>query len=60
MSDQFAHFVSGAGGGVVSMVLTYPLQNIATKLQVQKTDGVRHQPTLTELLKSEGILSFYS
>ncbi|RUO96276.1 mitochondrial carrier domain-containing protein [Jimgerdemannia flammicorona] len=36
MSDNVAHALSGAGGGVVSMVLTYPLITISSRLQVQK------------------------
>ncbi|KAG1169695.1 hypothetical protein G6F70_008192 [Rhizopus microsporus] len=39
MSDNVAHALSGAGGGIVSMVLTYPLVSISSRLQVQKNDA---------------------
>ncbi|KAF7724107.1 hypothetical protein EC973_001291 [Apophysomyces ossiformis] len=39
MSDNVAHALSGAGGGIVSMVLTYPLVSISSRLQVQKNDN---------------------
>ncbi|PVV00990.1 hypothetical protein BB560_004606 [Smittium megazygosporum] len=35
MSDNFIHALSGAGGGAISMFLTYPLLNISSRLQVQ-------------------------
>ncbi|KAI7878277.1 mitochondrial carrier [Lichtheimia hyalospora FSU 10163] len=38
MSDNVAHALSGAGGGIVSMALTYPLVSISSRLQVQKSD----------------------
>ncbi|KAL1928953.1 hypothetical protein VTP01DRAFT_2012 [Rhizomucor pusillus] len=38
MSDNVAHALSGAGGGIVSMVLTYPLVSVSSRLQVQKND----------------------
>ncbi|KAL0077532.1 mitochondrial carrier domain-containing protein [Phycomyces blakesleeanus] len=38
MSDNVAHALSGAGGGIVSMALTYPLVSISSRLQVQKND----------------------
>ncbi|CAO3646290.1 unnamed protein product [Cunninghamella blakesleeana] len=40
MSDNVAHALSGAGGGIVAMSLTYPLVSISSRLQVQRSgDG---------------------
>ncbi|KAI8071653.1 mitochondrial carrier domain-containing protein [Gongronella butleri] len=36
MSDNVAHALSGAGGGIVAMSLTYPLVSISSRLQVQR------------------------
>jgi len=35
----FNSFFKGAGGGIVSMALTYPLVSISSRLQVQKNDA---------------------
>ncbi|ORY99727.1 mitochondrial carrier domain-containing protein [Absidia repens] len=36
MSDNVAHALSGAGGGIISMILTYPLVSVSSRLQVQR------------------------
>ncbi|KNE59156.1 hypothetical protein AMAG_03484 [Allomyces macrogynus ATCC 38327] len=38
MSDNVAHAVAGAAGGIVSTVLTYPLITVSSRMQVQKDD----------------------
>jgi len=39
MSDNVIHALAGAGGGILSMLVTYPLITISTKAQVKKADG---------------------
>ncbi|KAJ3203334.1 hypothetical protein HDU82_006663 [Entophlyctis luteolus] len=38
-SDSLVHAVAGAGGGMVSMALTYPLVTVSTRSQVSKKDS---------------------
>ncbi|ORE00890.1 mitochondrial carrier [Rhizopus microsporus var. microsporus] len=65
MSDNVAHALSGAGGGIVSMVLTYPLVSISSRLQVQKNDASKdaYKNTLDaffKILAKEGPKGLYS
>ncbi|KAI9287929.1 mitochondrial carrier domain-containing protein [Umbelopsis sp. AD052] len=65
MSDNVAHALSGAGGGIVSMVLTYPLVSISTRLQVQKKSNSEdaYKNTLDAFVKimaREGPKGLYS
>ncbi|KAL0093995.1 mitochondrial carrier domain-containing protein [Phycomyces blakesleeanus] len=65
MSDNIAHALSGAGGGIVAMILTYPLVNISSRLQVQKNDNDKdaYKNTLDALAKiiaKEGPKGLYS
>ncbi|KAI8391541.1 mitochondrial carrier domain-containing protein [Radiomyces spectabilis] len=65
MSDNVAHALSGAGGGIVSMALTYPLVSISSRLQVQKSDQSKdaYKNTMDaffKILKSEGPKGLYS
>ncbi|KAI8880087.1 mitochondrial carrier [Backusella circina FSU 941] len=65
MSDNVAHAISGAGGGIVSMALTYPLVSISSRLQVQKnnTDKDAYKNTLdafVKILAKEGPMGLYS
>ncbi|KAI8868425.1 mitochondrial carrier [Ramicandelaber brevisporus] len=39
MSDNVAHALAGAGGGIISMALTYPLITISSRLQVQRSSS---------------------
>ncbi|KAG0328780.1 hypothetical protein BG000_000310, partial [Podila horticola] len=65
MSDSTVHAIAGAGGGIISMALTYPLITISSRLQVQKdkkgkdayksgADAVR------KIVAKEGIAGLYS
>ncbi|KAI9023489.1 mitochondrial carrier domain-containing protein [Phycomyces nitens] len=65
MSDNIAHALSGAGGGIVAMILTYPLVSISSRLQVQKNDQDKdaYKNTLDALAKiiaKEGPRGLYS
>ncbi|KAL1958346.1 hypothetical protein VTO42DRAFT_4663 [Malbranchea cinnamomea] len=60
-SDNIAHALAGAGGGILSMVLTYPLITLSTRAQVESKraqsstiDAVRH------IIQREGIRGLYS
>lgn len=35
MSENVAHALSGAGGGMLAMVVTYPLITLSTRAQVE-------------------------
>ncbi|KAH8691110.1 putative peroxisomal membrane protein Pmp47 [Talaromyces proteolyticus] len=60
-SDNITHALAGAGGGIISMVLTYPLITLSTRAQVESkraqtstTDAIRH------IIQREGITGLYS
>ncbi|OMH79853.1 Peroxisomal membrane protein PMP47A [Zancudomyces culisetae] len=65
MSDNAIHAIAGAGGGLVSMGLTYPLFTISTRLQVQRT-GERKDAykgnldVLKKILNEEGVAGLFS
>jgi len=65
MSENVAHALSGAGGGIISMILTYPLITVSSRLQVQKnTEGADAykggRDTIVKILQTEGISGLYS
>ncbi|KAI8391580.1 mitochondrial carrier domain-containing protein [Radiomyces spectabilis] len=65
MSDNVAHALSGAGGGVIAMAVTYPLLAISSRLQVQKdnTEGQAYKNTIDafiKVVKAEGLTGLYS
>ncbi|KAI9490787.1 mitochondrial carrier domain-containing protein [Zychaea mexicana] len=65
MSDNVAHALSGAGGGIVSMALTYPLVSISSRLQVQKNDDSKDAykntaDAFVKILAKEGPRGLYS
>ncbi|KAL4886366.1 mitochondrial carrier domain-containing protein [Aspergillus karnatakaensis] len=60
-SDNIAHALAGAGGGILSMILTYPLITLSTRAQVESKraqsstiDAVRR------IVQREGIIGLYS
>ncbi|KAF9238576.1 hypothetical protein DTO013E5_9838 [Penicillium roqueforti] len=60
-SDNIAHALAGAGGGVLSMVLTYPLITLSTRAQVESKRA--HSTTLDairRIVQREGISGLYS
>lgn len=60
-SDNIAHALAGAGGGILSMVLTYPLITLSTRAQVESK---RAQSTTLDavrrIVQREGISGLYS
>ncbi|KAJ3194319.1 hypothetical protein HDU67_004783 [Dinochytrium kinnereticum] len=67
MSDSVAHAMAGAGGGMISMSLTYPLVTVSTRAQVDKSDDgakkafVQKQiEAFTRIIKNEGVQGLYS
>ncbi|KAJ5176465.1 uncharacterized protein N7482_002342 [Penicillium canariense] len=60
-SDNIAHALAGAGGGILSMVLTYPLITLSTRAQVESKRA--HSTTLDavrRIVQREGISGLYS
>ncbi|KAL2013417.1 hypothetical protein VTN00DRAFT_942 [Thermoascus crustaceus] len=60
-SDNIAHALAGAGGGILSMVLTYPLITLSTRAQVESKRA--HSTTLDavrRIVQREGINGLYS
>ncbi|CRG86716.1 Peroxisomal membrane protein PMP47B [Talaromyces islandicus] len=60
-SDNIAHALAGAGGGILSMVLTYPLITLSTRAQVESKraqsstyDAIRH------IVQREGVTGLYA
>ncbi|KAI0137452.1 putative peroxisomal membrane protein PMP47A [Xylariales sp. AK1849] len=60
-NDNVAHALAGAGGGVLSMILTYPLITLSTRAQVESSRGAT--PFLTavrHIIAREGIPGLYA
>ncbi|KAJ2055509.1 hypothetical protein GGI08_004109, partial [Coemansia sp. S2] len=64
MSDNVAHALAGAGGGIISMAVTYPLITVNTRLQVQRkkdsTSYAGNMDALRKILSTEGIAGLFS
>ncbi|KAF9175436.1 hypothetical protein BGX21_007971 [Mortierella sp. AD011] len=65
MSDSTVHAIAGAGGGIISMALTYPLITVSNRLQVQKdktsSDAYKSAwDAVKKILAKEGIPGLYS
>ncbi|KAJ2147585.1 hypothetical protein IW136_000056 [Coemansia sp. RSA 678] len=65
MSDNVAHALSGAGGGIISMAVTYPLITVGTRLQVQRnnkdsTAYTGNMDALRKILSQEGVAGLFS
>ncbi|KAF9117944.1 hypothetical protein BGX30_004962 [Mortierella sp. GBA39] len=65
MSDSTVHAIAGAGGGIISMALTYPLITISSRLQVQKNkeskDAYKNGlDAVKKIVAKEGISGLYS
>ncbi|KAJ3220600.1 hypothetical protein HK099_004153 [Clydaea vesicula] len=67
MSDNIAHAISGAAGGMLSMALTYPLITVSTRNQVQRQNNEVDEraykgqlDAFKRILKEEGIPGLYS
>lgn len=59
VSDNVVHAIAGAGGGMISMALTYPLVTVSTRSQVDNKKGSQIQ-TILKIFKEEGVMGFYS
>ena len=60
MSDSVASALAGAGGGIASMAMTYPLITLSTRSQVSKTERTSQWKTFQRILKEEGAAGLYS
>ncbi|KAJ1977400.1 hypothetical protein H4R34_003594 [Dimargaris verticillata] len=65
MSDNVAHALGGAGGGIVSMLLTYPLITVSSRLQVQRKQASASSTessanAIQKIIKQEGIAGLFS
>ncbi|KAG0299363.1 hypothetical protein BGZ97_003758 [Linnemannia gamsii] len=65
MSDSTVHAIAGAGGGIISMALTYPLITISSRLQVQKNKDSKEAyksglDAVKKIVAKEGIAGLYS
>ncbi|KAJ2102120.1 hypothetical protein GGI01_002095 [Coemansia sp. RSA 376] len=64
MSDNVSHALAGAGGGIISMAVTYPLITVNTRLQVQRkkdsTSYAGNMDALRKILSTEGIAGLFS
>ncbi|SCU95032.1 LAME_0F10418g1_1 [Lachancea meyersii CBS 8951] len=66
-ADAFAHALAGAGGGAMSMALTYPLVAVTTKMQTLGSDEtpetVEKQglvATIKDVYKKHGVVGFFA
>jgi hypothetical protein len=60
MSDSIVHAIAGAGGGILSMALTYPLITLSTRSQVDSKTRISQFQALNQILKTEGTKGLYS
>ncbi|KAI9090037.1 mitochondrial carrier domain-containing protein [Phlyctochytrium arcticum] len=61
MSDNVAHALAGAGGGMISMALTYPLTTLSTRSQVSKAGTkISQVQAFQKIMKEEGPKGLYS
>ncbi|KAK3944496.1 mitochondrial carrier domain-containing protein [Diplogelasinospora grovesii] len=60
-NDNVAHALAGAGGGILSMVLTYPLITLSTRAQVEsKRAEAPFIATIRQIVAREGVSGLYS
>ncbi|KAM7220868.1 peroxisomal membrane protein PMP47B [Rhypophila decipiens] len=60
-NDNVAHALAGAGGGVLSMALTYPLITLSTRAQVEsKRADTGFLAAVQKIVAREGISGLYS
>jgi adenine nucleotide transporter 17 len=60
-NDNVAHAIAGAGGGVLSMVLTYPLITLSTRAQVEsKRSQTAFLTTVQQIIAREGVSGLYA
>ncbi|KAL1838196.1 hypothetical protein VTJ49DRAFT_2953 [Mycothermus thermophilus] len=60
-NDNVAHALAGAGGGVLSMALTYPLITLSTRAQVEsKRAETAFLAAVRHIIAREGVAGLYS
>ncbi|KAI8630835.1 mitochondrial carrier [Xylariaceae sp. FL1651] len=60
-NDNVAHALAGAGGGILSMVLTYPLITLSTRAQVEsKRAETGFLAAVKRIVAREGVSGLYS
>jgi len=60
-SDNVAHALAGAGGGLLSMALTYPLITLSTRAQVEsKKAKTSNLEAIRRIVQREGIQGLYA
>lgn len=60
-NDNVAHALAGAGGGVLSMILTYPLITLSTRAQVESNRAeTSFLAAVKKIVAREGVAGLYS
>ena len=60
-SDNVAHALAGAGGGLLSMALTYPLITLSTRAQVEsKRAQMSTLDAARRIIQREGVTGLYA
>ncbi|KAF3067481.1 Peroxisomal membrane protein PMP47B [Daldinia childiae] len=60
-NDNVAHALAGAGGGILSMVLTYPLITLSTRAQVEsKRAETAFLAAVKQIVAREGVSGLYA
>ncbi|KAI1325645.1 mitochondrial carrier [Xylariaceae sp. FL0255] len=60
-NDNVAHALAGAGGGILSMILTYPLVTLSTRAQVEsKRADTAFLSAVKRIVAREGISGLYA
>ncbi|EHK24414.1 uncharacterized protein TRIVIDRAFT_71765 [Trichoderma virens Gv29-8] len=60
-NDNVAHALAGAGGGILSMILTYPLITLSTRAQVEsKKAESKFTEAIQKIIAREGVSGLYS
>jgi solute carrier family 25 (peroxisomal adenine nucleotide transporter), member 17 len=60
-SDNIAHALSGAGGGLIAMTLTYPLITLSTRAQVEASrSSTSLLATIKHIIHREGFVGLYA
>ncbi|KAI1484462.1 peroxisomal membrane protein PMP47A [Biscogniauxia mediterranea] len=60
-NDNVAHALAGAGGGILSMILTYPLITLSTRAQVEsKRAETAFLAAVRRIIAREGVAGLYA
>ncbi|KAL7902596.1 mitochondrial carrier domain-containing protein [Trichoderma sp. SZMC 28014] len=60
-NDNVAHALAGAGGGILSMILTYPLITLSTRAQVEsKKAESKFAEAVQKIIAREGVSGLYA